>query len=95
MNIKLKRVLRVAAVACSACLSVNIYDTQTIKKGMPPGYYLECDGNGKYRPCQNGRSLYWARGPGSKARAIRRAWRQYYYVEKTDPQDTWKPCNDR
>lgn len=98
MNPKLKRVLCVAAVACSAWLAVNIYDNQTIKKGMPPGYYLECDGYGNYRPCQGGRSLYWTRGPGNKAQAIRRAWRQYYYVPRPDPQDIpgdWKPCNDR
>lgn len=86
--------LALAAVGFMCWLAVNLYDSHTIKKGMPPGYYLECDGKGNYRPCKDGRNLSWISGPGTKAQAIRRAWRQVRW-DAEYASENWKPCNDR
>lgn len=83
------------AVACSAWLAVRAYcDKQTIEKGMPPGYNLQCDDHGNYRPTWNGHPLYWTQRHGTKAQAMRRAWRQYYFIPAPEPKDTanWKLC---
>lgn len=57
-------------------------DVATLKRGMPPGYALEADQHGHYRPINSefGFPLRWSRGYGSKASAMRRAWEQYEFV---------------
>ncbi len=94
MRKKLLKISALATVGFGAWLAVNLYDSNIIKKGMPPGYYLECDGKGNYRPCKDGSYLFWMRGPGSKAQAIRRAWRQVGWDAEAAAEN-WKPCNDR
>lgn len=94
MRNKIIKLLAIAAAGSTCWLAVNLYDSHTIKKGIPPGYLLECDGKGNYRPCKDGRPLVWIRGPGSKAQAIRRAWQQVEW-DAEDATANWKPCNDR
>ena len=90
----LKRLLKISALAVvglGAWLAVNLYDSHTLKKGMPPGYYLECDAAGRYRACRGGRALFDLSDPSSKVAAIRRAWVQYEYDSKLAG-ETWNKC---
>ena len=86
----------VVAVMCSALLAVNVHcKNQTLKRGMPPGYYLECDDAGHYRACHDGRGpVFCLENPSTKVAAIRRAWEQYEYDEQTSKQK-WSKVNDR
>ena len=65
----------------------EIKDHEAIKRGMPPGYYLESDGGDFYRPCRNGHPITWFCGSGSKAAAIRRAWGQAEYESKLQEEE--------
>lgn len=95
MRKKLLKISALAAVGFGAWLAVNLYELHTINRGMPPGFYLQCDGKGHYRPCRIGGSdLFWIRGPGTKAAAIRRAWRQAAWDAEDEPAK-WERCNDR
>jgi hypothetical protein len=87
-----KRIAIAVAVACSVWLAVYLRDQKTLSRGMPPGYYLECDGKNNYRPChEGGRPVVWWDEYGSKAAATRRAQRQYDYENKLDTHK-WVPC---
>lgn len=72
-------------------LVLDYRDDNTLKKGMPPGYYLECDDTGRYRACRDGLPLFCLLDRSSKAAAIRRAWDQYEYERQLAPVN-WKKC---
>lgn len=91
MRNKIIIMLALAAVGAACWLGVACYDAHTISRGMPPGYYLECDNAGRYRPCRLGSPLFWTRGPGTKPEAMRRAWRQYEY-EAEKYGGNWQRC---
>ena len=91
MKKKLTIALVLALTGGTLWLAMDTSDRNVLKKGMPPGYYLECDNAGHYRPCRDGSPLIWFRGHGSKPEAIRRAWRQYEFdAEKYS--SNWKRC---
>ena len=96
---KLKNIIKtvaILAIVSSALLAVSVHrDNQTLKRGMPPGYYLECDDAGHYRACHDGYgAVFCLEEPSTKVAAIRRAWSQYEFDEKTSAQK-WSKSNDR
>lgn len=84
-------------VLCILIISILAYATwvqrSTIKRGMPPGFYLECSNDGKYRACRNGRPLLHTDSTGTKYAAIKRAWDQFDYEAKINAQ-TWSRCEE-
>lgn len=90
----MKRVLVLSLVILAVAAIHFARDRYTLSRGMPPGYYLECDGNGNYRPCRKSfkSPLVWTHGPGSKARAMRRAWVQYDFEYVEGMPGKWTPC---
>ena len=96
MKMTILKTVCVVAVMYGALLAVSVHrDNQTLKRGMPPGYYLECDDAGHYRACHEGRwAVFCLEDPSTKAAAIRRAWDQYEYDEITSAKK-WSKVNDR
>jgi len=83
------------AVASSVWLAVNVHNNKILKRGMPPGYTLQCDATGRYRAChENGLPLFDLNDPSTKLAAIKRSWDQYDYDTKL-AQEKWTNCNDR
>lgn len=55
-------------------------DRQWLLRGVPEGFYLECDGKGNYRALyESGTPLTSLDGNQTKSEAIRRAWHQFDY----------------
>lgn len=65
-------------------------DNQSLP-GLPPGYHLEVNNNGEYRPVmsENNAPLFWLKDSGSREEAIARAWTQYEYDQELD-NITWE-----
>ena len=82
----LKRVIIAIAVIAFAKVCIEkAYDEHTIRKGMPPGYYLEVSNQGHHRACSAiGLPLLSSSDEMTKAQAIRRAWREYEYEQSLD-----------
>ena len=61
------------------------------QKALPPGYDLEVNQDGKYRPIHtdDGRAVFWLKGEGTKCEAIKRAWDQYIFNREEDAK-RWK-----
>ncbi len=82
--------------------ALSLRDKLIIEKGLPPGFYLECDSKGKHRVCYEelGRPLMFGNPPASKAEALRRAWSQFEHERAFDLEcagikvetNGWKRC---
>ncbi len=77
---------------CLLCLFL-FYSLSDAKcpKALPPGYKLEVNQNGKYRPVhtENDRAVFWLKGEGTKCEATERAWDQYIFNRNEDA-NKWK-----
>ena len=76
--------ISVGVFAIAVIMSRIIGDRITIKRGMPDGYRLEVNAKGKFRPCDKRGPLIWLETSGTKASAIRRAWRQAEHNREED-----------
>lgn len=88
MKIKLILLCLLFCVSCGFIITPK--EDKTNCTAMPPGYSLEVDQYGNYRPLDtDGDPLLWIRldrevgGYGTKCEAIERAWEQYNYESKT------------
>lgn len=87
----------VMVVSIIACIIYTLFavilhhNNKKVPIGMPPGYYLECNDQGIYRPCRDGSSLFGF-VPSTRSAAIIRAWEQYEYEAKYK-KSQWKKCN--
>ncbi len=74
------KIATVFLLAALIFLAVCIHNQNILKRGMPPGYILQCDGAGRYRACfTNGRPLFDLDDPSTKLKAMKRAWLQYEF----------------
>lgn len=66
-----------ASLAFVALCAVAAWDAATLRRGLPPGYYLEQDGLGHYRACRSNYGPLIFQGGDIKVEAVRWAWSQY------------------
>ncbi len=78
-------------LAAGLILTISkIQDARTLRRGLPPGYHLEVNGQGRYRPCDKYGPLIWLQDHGTEAQALRHAWRIHESRLEYEKETDWK-----